>query len=182
MGYKVFITAVNGQVSGLLSKYLAAATQNQTAASLSPTSPSGVSGVPGPHSGDLQRRKTEPALMNRNRTLSQHNSMPIAGVPDIVGTNSNVRRSAKVISPRNSTETPGSVDENGQDAVSTDGTEETEVEFGKAESGVGNCTSGASAVDKTKGHLPENNGVAGMVANSNLPNDEATEGQGCVVM
>lgn len=179
----MFVTAVNGQVSGLLSKYLAAAAQNQAASSVSPTSPTGVSGVPGPHVGDLQRRKTEPALTNRNRVVSQHNSVPIAGGPDNISSNGSSRRPAKILSPHNSTEgiSSGSICKNDHDAVSTDGTEETEIEYGKADGGTASCSSGASVVDKSKGHSMDNGGSNNINSRATLE-EQVTDGQGCVVM
>ncbi|ODN03670.1 Guanine nucleotide exchange factor subunit Rich [Orchesella cincta] len=181
LGYKVFVTAVNGQVSGLLSKYLAAAAQNYAASSTSPTSPTPVTGVPGPHVGDLQRRKTEPALTNRSRIVSQHSSIPLASSPDTATTNG-LRRPSKVLAPRASIE--GVVSNNSIsndiDAVSTDGTEETDVEYGKAEIGSASCSSGASAESKNKIQGEMNNSNNTVVNNS--MNEEVADGQGCVIM
>ncbi|CAG7820038.1 unnamed protein product, partial [Allacma fusca] len=55
----VFMTAINGQVSGLLSKYLAGANSNQTGS---------LNG--GSHGGELNRRKTEPIIGGRTRLTS----------------------------------------------------------------------------------------------------------------
>lgn len=187
LGYKVFVTAVNGQVSGLLSKYLAAATQHYAAASGPPTSPTPITGVPGPPVGDLQRRRTEPALANRNRIVSQHNSMPVSGgPPDTSSSNGGIRRPSKVLSPRASTESGVSSVQNGNvDTGSTDDTEETEVGFGKAEVGASSASSGASITDAKKKGLVVDGGGGGMRNAAGTPtgSEEAVDGQGgCVII
>lgn len=180
LGYKVFITAVNGQVSGLLSKYLAAATQHQAATSLSTTSTSGVTGVPTPHNGDLQRRKTEPALANRSRVVTQHNSFPVASISETNSSNGGVRRTARTSGE--GTNKPGSIGtSNDADPDSSEGTDDTEVEYGKGDSGGGSCSSGATNSDKNKSYAGENGGLNSSNS-SGIDNEDVPESQGCVLM
>ena len=69
MGYKSFISAINTQVGGLLSKFLSTATQSQSFSS--------VAGSSHPDPGDMSRRKTEPMLYNNKSRRSQPEITPL---------------------------------------------------------------------------------------------------------
>jgi hypothetical protein len=80
MGYKSFVSAINTQVGGQLSKFLATATQPQP-----------FSVIPGsshPDPGDMSRRKTEPLLLQTKNRRSQPEITPLSPSSSSMGLSS----------------------------------------------------------------------------------------------
>lgn len=131
LGYKGFISAVNTQVGGLLSKFLASASQN---VNISSSLTSGYTNVP-----ELSRRKTEPILQLNRPTLIHHDSMPCSStalstdIPRKVSQSSNGRaaqanavvadsgrRQSKVDQTEIPNESPSDIDNSGT-SISSNG-------------------------------------------------------------